>query len=220
MKQVQLIDFDGSFVKVLSYSDRQYESDNSAERVRKYRERQKKASSGVTDVTVTPAVTVTDQSRAEQNRTDNNPPTPLDEGGASSPQKVKKKTRRQEAIATPYSPEFLQFYTAYPNKKGGKDEAWRLWRERVEVRKMPPVAYLLEAIEKLGPVWAKDGNKFIPWVTTFISQGRWSDADGLEKPKQERVRGKKGCPRCDGTGVWFDPERNAGVACACRKEGA
>lgn len=72
MERLELVELDGRYVKVKDYLARQFESDESKFRVRKWRERKKKQESG--DVTVTLPGDVTVTPITEQNRTYINPP--------------------------------------------------------------------------------------------------------------------------------------------------
>jgi hypothetical protein len=162
----------------------------------------------------------------EQEQEYNKPPTPLPGGGGTAPptegKKPKRQTKRQKALANPYSPDFERFYKAYPNKKGGKDEAWRLWQERAEVGKLPSIDHMMAYIEALIPRWAQDSNKFAPMITTFIKQGRWTDADALiskEDDPQNKI--DPNCPHCHGSGLVaaVDGDGDPGMAtCRCRGE--
>jgi hypothetical protein len=199
----------GSEVGVLvkGFLKRQYESGTSAERTRKYRERKKSAQENGChgDGGVTP------QNRTET-ETEQNTPIPPSPGVESvSPEKVR----------LPYSDDFLAFYAAYPNKKGGKDAAWTKWERRRLKGTLPTIEALTLAVEKLkySPGWLKEEGKFIPHVTTFINRGQWSDAESLPKPPPNRKPPDPNCPICNGRGLelfkkgGFDCTRD----CSCRK---
>ena len=70
------------------------------------------------------------------------------------------------------SPEFTEFWDAYP-KHQGKTVA-RAAFERVDV----PLQVLLDAIkvQKRSKQWTKDGGEFIPMPATWLNQKRWEDS--------------------------------------------
>ena len=84
--------------------------------------------------------------------------------GDAAPQK---KTKRN------YSRGFLDFWEAYP-RRVGKLRAWKLWPGD-DV--LPAILTALEWQAKTES-WNKDGGKFVPHPSTYLSQGRWED----EKP--------------------------------------
>jgi hypothetical protein len=217
------------FLHFESWNRRQFESDLSTNRTQKHRAKSKESDTYSTTGTVTGTAR---ERRGNGNgnvpetetETDINPPTPLPGGGGTAPptegKKSKRQTKRQKALANPYSPDFERFYKAYPNKKGGKDEAWRLWQERAEVAKLPSIDDIMTYIEALIPGWAQDNNKFAPMITTFINQGRWTDADALISKDGPRNKIDPNCPDCHGRGLVaaVDGDGDAGMrTCPCRE---
>lgn len=76
--------------------------------------------------------------------------------------------KRTPPTGVGYTPEFLEFWKAYPQRIG-KGDAFRSW-----VKMTPPLSRCLQAIEeqKKGRKW-KEG--FIPNPATWINQRRWED---------------------------------------------
>ena len=75
---------------------------------------------------------------------------------------------------TDESPDFAQFWTAYP-RRIAKGEARKAWRQTASIR--PPLGTLLAAIEaqKRTDQWRKDGGIFIPHPATWLRGERWDD---------------------------------------------
>lgn len=73
-------------------------------------------------------------------------------------------------------PEFLEFWSIYPNKDGKKKalEAW--------INHKPPIQLVMQALEwqtKLEK-WLKEDGKYVPMPTTYINGARWES----EPPKE------------------------------------
>lgn len=75
-----------------------------------------------------------------------------------------------------YSPEFLAFWAAYPNKTG-KGDAWKAW-QRIKPR--PDIGALIPAVSRdiASPGWRRDHGKYIPHPATWLNGRRWED-EGL-----------------------------------------
>jgi hypothetical protein len=118
-----------------------------------------------------------------------------------------------------YSEDFERFYKVYPKKMGGKEKAFKIWERRQRAGTLPPIDYLLLAVKKLigWEGWLKENGKFIPYVTSFLNAGKWSDADDLPMPKLVDMgrRGRPGCEKCGGKGWWFDRDADTGRQCSC-----
>jgi hypothetical protein len=73
-----------------------------------------------------------------------------------------------------YSPEFEQFYAAYP-KKRDPDRAWKSWKSRNGSR--PEVSILISAInrQKESADWKKENGKYIPYPSTWLNAGAWNN---------------------------------------------
>lgn len=74
---------------------------------------------------------------------------------------------------TAYSADFLQFWEAYPNRKG-KKAAWRAWRQATD---RPPIDDLVAEIklQRQSQEWMKDGGAYIPHPATWLNRGGWED---------------------------------------------
>lgn len=89
----------------------------------------------------------------------------------------KGKERKESKEKKDYSPDFLAFWQAYPNKTG-KDKAFEAWG-----KKAPILETCLSALkwQTAQPQWAKEGGKYIPHPTTWLNQGRWNDEPIIAK---------------------------------------
>jgi hypothetical protein len=82
---------------------------------------------------------------------------------------------------SPYSPQFITFWLAYP-KKIGKGAAYGAWR------KINPSAILAQQMisavkrQKETPQWLKNDGEFIPHPATWLNQRRWEDELSETKP--------------------------------------
>jgi len=150
------------------------------------------------------------------------PPTPLQgENVSSSAGKKRPHTRKPKIPTEPYSSDFLTFIEAYPNKNGGFEKAWKEWKAKLNRGKLPSLAHLLESINLLknSENWRKDDGQWIPQITTFIIDGRWTDADALKTGKAPQNQPDPNCPICRGTGIEETEKdgRQVGTICRCRK---
>lgn len=86
---------------------------------------------------------------------------------------------RFEKTKQQYSPEFMEFWNAYP-RKIGKMAAYKIWS-----RKKPLIQDVLDALEwqKKSAQWTKDGGEFVPHPSTYLNQHRWEDEQQIEAPK-------------------------------------
>ncbi len=134
--------------------------DDSAERVRAHRERQKQPC----NATVTPVIAVTRGSNA-----------------TVTPCNALEEIREEESKKPPLppkggepSPEFVEFWSAYP-KRVSKPQAIRAWR------KLSPDAQTVRAIlagvnrDKRSDQWLRDDGRFIPNPSTYLNNARWQD---------------------------------------------
>jgi hypothetical protein len=167
------------------------------------------------------------QQEQEQEQEFKNPLTPLKGGGELADGKSKKRSKEEKANSVPsaYGLDFEKFWAAYPRRpggRGGKDAAWKVWQRRAKAGTLPAASELMAAIEKLvkSDAWLKDGGQFIPMATTFLNQGRWSDAEDLQiqdTPTKNSV--DPNCPICRGRGfVDAEIDGEQGQAdCECRR---
>jgi hypothetical protein len=73
-----------------------------------------------------------------------------------------------------YSPDFEQFWAAYPWKTG-KDAAFQEWKKSKD-RRPDPQALLSALAKQVSSFdWTKDGGKWIPKPENWIKDGRWND---------------------------------------------
>jgi hypothetical protein len=89
---------------------------------------------------------------------------------------VTKKKPNEESRKQPCGrvedPDFLAFWEAYP-RKVAKPKAFAAWQKA----KLPAIADILASItaQSSSDQWSKDGGKYIPHPTTWITGERWSD---------------------------------------------
>jgi hypothetical protein len=156
LKSLALVELESGYVRLLSYLDRQFESDISKERTRKYRERLKEkerqspSPKQSSDVTVTPIT--------EHNITYKKPPIVPHEGDNG----------------------FTVFWNSYP-KKVGRKAALNAWKK---ARGKPPLKKIIDALieQKASVNWLKDDGQYIPNPATWINQGRWDDEVATGQP--------------------------------------
>lgn len=139
--------------EVLNWDKRQFVSDSSAERVARHRNKKKQEG----NVTVTPPDTDTDTEQIHKKQ-------------------ARKPSKSKPELSYDQYPEFLEFWTAYPNKEG-KYKALEAWAE-----KNPPIDRVLAAIawQIHTDKWRKDNGQYIPLPTTYINGKRWED----ERPQE------------------------------------
>jgi hypothetical protein len=71
------------------------------------------------------------------------------------------------------------------------------------------------------PEWMKEEGRFVPYVTTFLNAGRWTDADALNPKASSQNQVDPDCPFCSGTG-FEETERDGQLSmkkCRCRQKG-
>ena len=132
----------------------QYQGDNSADRVRRWRAR------------------VTPEKRREEKRTDQSrttPPSPL--AGGERPARA-----RRAAMSSDLPADFEAFWLAYPqSRRRGRQEALQAWRRL----KLTPaqVQQVMASLESwtASEDWRKQGGKYIPWPQKFLNRGRWQE---------------------------------------------
>lgn len=137
-----------------------------AERVRRCRER--KRARNVTETLPSPLqsrdsnVTVTTRAREEQNRTEQNTPSPPEGvrggGGLSDEDR-----------------DFEAFWAAYP-RKTAKWDARKAWHAAVQRRGLSaPAAIAAVEAQARSDQWTRDGGRFVPSPAAWLSGGRWLD---------------------------------------------
>jgi 5-methylcytosine-specific restriction endonuclease McrA len=139
--------------------------------------------------------------------------------GGKPPEGWELPKKKADRALPPYSLEFEEFYQHYPNKKGGKEEAWAIWQRRLKNSTLPPINYLMECVYRLSG--DQDWMEYAPMVTTFLNKGRWTDVDALKSTKRAPPPNPPdpNCPYCKGFGQ--EPVEKNGVKgmtiCRCRK---
>lgn len=201
--KVGLFSYENQIPQWLSYSERQFKSDhNTAERVRKYRENRKGSEWQKQYCNVTETLPCNEPETAkiqiQIQKQNNTPPTPP--GGGNG-----------------IDVDFEKFWETYPNTKGGKKAAFMRWKKAKQAKELPPIAFILQSIELLknSEAWQKDSGQFIPMATTFLNQGRWTDADKL---RASPIKPRADCPKCHGKGMYPRGDGKGQVVCDCRKE--
>jgi len=90
-----------------------------------------------------------------------------------------------------YSDEFMEFWKAYPSKKGKKPAAQKFKALR---KKNPSREFLDRLIEDVncrarGHEWTKSNSQFVPMASTYLNQERWNDPAPNVSPIQNRHTG-------------------------------
>lgn len=158
----RLVRVDGGFV-VLNFVNYRDKDATTADRSKRWRERQKLKAA--TRVTVTPTRVIRHQAEAEAEAKKKEPPVqPPANSEARSARVFFRPGFRKDTDS------FERFWGAYP-RRVGKDAAWKVWAL------LRPSGDVLEAIlaaletQKRG--WTDP--QFIPHPRTWLSQGRWKD---------------------------------------------
>jgi hypothetical protein len=165
MRTLDLVEVNERGIKLLSFSDRNFISDNSTVRVRKYRDKQKPI----------------EEKKRYRNVSETFLKRPI------------YRDRNIDRINTPIVPKgtdngFGSFWQAYP-KKIGKGAAQKKWEGLKRLHRLPPIEQIISAIEKqkTWPQWEKDEGQFIPNPATWLNQSRWED-EPTEGGKPEWMR--------------------------------
>jgi hypothetical protein len=77
--------------------------------------------------------------------------------------------------SAPVPPGFLAWWREYPNaRRKGRDKCIQIWKSKgLEARYAELVATLKR--HRIDPQWTKEGAKYAPLTTTYLSQGRYDD---------------------------------------------
>jgi hypothetical protein len=137
--------------RVFNWNRHQFQSDSSADRVKRYRERQRNVSVTLQERSVT------HQNRTDQSRSEQNP--------AVSPREIVKSD----------PPGFAAFYAAYP-RKIGRGAAERAYAAALKAKRVDPAA-ILTGLEAAKRRWAADKTEpqYIPHPATWLNGERWAD---------------------------------------------
>lgn len=157
-----------------AWDKRQYKSDSSAERTRKYREN--KESSTVTETSL--------QRHGDAPETDTE---------AETETTPKPPSLRSDRAVDSLAPKFEKFWAAYPNRKA-KGAALKAFTKLNPNEQL--MASILQAIEraKTSDQWRRDGGRFIPYPATWLNEQRWDDeavADDDDRPPEWKKRAVK-----------------------------
>lgn len=176
--------------KIVAWEKRQpIREDNSAERVRRYREKKRESNAESEDVTQCNACVTHDNAsvtaRIDKNRIEyiNTPLTPLegDECACSIAETPKlekaKRTRRTKADLPPYTDEFEQLWKEYP-RKDGKGNAYRVYLTLLDSGQLPEHEDFRQRIisRRYEPDWEKDNGQYVPHMATWLNGRGWEDA--------------------------------------------
>ena len=83
-----------------------------------------------------------------------------------------------KGVGVTSTPEFDQFWAAYP-RKVGKKAALKAWNA---AKDKPAAAAIISAVNRAKECeqWQKDGGQYIPHPATWLNQGRWDDGMATE----------------------------------------
>jgi hypothetical protein len=159
---LRLVTINDSGILINSFSERNYESDVSTPRVRKYREKQKNKVDDSAEVKRFRNVTETDQNRTEteQNRTEHKKPPISPKGGNG------------------YDSDFLSWWEEYPaRRKSGKPKVYKKWLQLKKAGELPPLPEMIRTLEKqkVSTDWIKNAGEFIPGPFPYLNQSRYID---------------------------------------------
>jgi len=73
-----------------------------------------------------------------------------------------------------YTPEFLQFWTAYPRREG-KGAAFRAWSKIKAPSETLQLILSALSWQSKSEQWTKEQGQFIPMPATYLNQQRWLD---------------------------------------------
>ena len=149
-----------------AWERRQFSSDSSVERVRRFRNKQKDGAKQERNVTVTPPETETEK---EYTKPSCSSAVPNERVVV-----VKSKGNRKQP-----DERFAEFWKRYP-RKVAKSEAEKAWMSAHINGEFQQLLDALDA-QKRTEQWAKDGGQFVPYASTWIRQRRWMDETGTAR---------------------------------------
>lgn len=166
--QEMLKEIDGVY-HLINWDKRQFSSDNSTERVKRFRDKQKQEDETevkrYNNVSETPPDTDT-ESDTEKDKT-----LALCSAGEPdqniSPGEQRKRAKTQEEL-------FAMFWEAYP-KKRSKGQAEKTWAKLNPDEQL--VALMVAKIEqaKTSEEWTKQNGQFVPYPSTWLNAKGWED---------------------------------------------
>ena len=157
-----------------NWDERQFESDTSADRMRRFRERHRDVTS---DVTVTSHVTRSEnREQRTENRAEEHPLPPQGDVLVLAAPEPKQRARKAKPEAIQESAEFVEFYSLYP-RHVGRGPAWEAWQSHVHngdaVTVMVGLRTALPALNR-----AEEDKR--PHPATWLNQERWKDQEGIQ----------------------------------------
>lgn len=155
--------------EILNWNKRQYKSDSSTERTRKWRKENVTGTSRErhSDENVTPPDTDTDTDKRKQ-------PSSKDDG---------------------YSQEFLEFWKLYP-RKTGKGGAYKAWKKIKKPKTTLTKIQIALIWQKKSDQWIRDNGQYIPHPSTYLNQCRWEDEQQNKEIPKSFYYNFPVCPHC------------------------
>lgn len=148
LENIGLLDRAGEFLRPHNWYGRQFASDVSTERVKRFRNR----FNGVSETPPEQNRSETDQIRSEQ--------TPKPPSGA--------------VCANGHAAHFAEFWKAYP-KRVGKAAALKVWMRLKPDSTTRDAITVAIAKQSKSQQWRTEGGRYIPHPATWLNQGRWED---------------------------------------------
>ncbi len=167
LKNIGLLDDSDGTIEPHNWKGRQYQSDSSAARTRKYRHMQRHSDrhSDVTPtVTVTPSETDTESETEAETDTETESETDTESEADKTPSRARR-------ARSSYSTEFEEFWQAYP-RRIGKAAAFKAFGRAAA---KTPVAEIMAGLGRFVDATMDTDMKFIPHPQTWLNQERWND---------------------------------------------
>lgn len=174
--ETQLFDTKNGKISPHNWENRQFPSDNSTSRVRKFREKHqehkesKKKRNVSCNVSRNVSETANETFRREQSKEYISPPPPLKNGEVDKSDKpvfLSKSSNPPNEIEG----EFECWYSAYPRREG-RGQALRAYRT---ARKKVSAEILLNAVKRDARRFEGKDRQFIPHPATWLNGERWAD---------------------------------------------
>jgi len=220
------------------FTDRNFISDCSTTRVRKYREKQKEETELERFENATE--TLPKRTRDRDRDREKHPLTPTSGGletrenlGAeakakgtnprateTNPRALKTNSRKDNG----FDPDFEEWWKAYPGRrKQGKPVCLAKWKYLKKAGSLPPLPEMLSTLEaqKQGLDWIKDAGEFIPGPLPYLNQSKFLDESIPIREPTPKIRDPS-CPRCRGSGLYQSGKMPDGsiamTTCTCDNE--
>lgn len=190
--ETQLFDTKNGEISPHNWEARQFTSDNSTARVRKFREKHqshkggKKKRNVSCNVSRNVSETANETFITEQNRVYISPPPPLKNGGIDDSDKTVIFSefdalrsayprgggrRKASGPSNEFAGEFESWYSAYPRREG-RGQAFKAYRA---ARKKVSAEILLNAVKRDALRFEGKERQFIPHPATWLNGERWTD---------------------------------------------